>query len=294
MKRLIPSLLLFVVSAPAISQETSTVQYLANEGLMVTHGDTKVLFDPLYDNSYNTYQMVPSQLVDAIFAGERPYDDVDAVFVSHYHGDHFSAKDMLRLLRERQNIHLYAPAQAVASMREIATDGDEGLFERASMFDLEYGDAPTFVRKEGLLIEALRIPHSGWPTARTDVQNIAFRVTLEDTSTVLHLGDSDARLVHFEQDEAYWDERTVDLAFPPYWFYLSEDGREILEDRVHARNSIGIHVPAEFARIPQVCLTKLSAMIFLPYRVRDEGLSADNNSQFLTDNLVSRNIDTIY
>lgn len=250
MKRLSQCLLLIVFSATAVGQETSTVQYLANEGLMIAHGDTKVLFDPLYNNSYDTYQMVPSQMVDAIFAGERPYDDIDAVFVSHYHGDHFSAKDMLRLLRERQNIHLYAPAQAVASMREIAADGDEELFERASMFDLEYGDAPAFIRKEGLLIEALHVPHSGWPTARTDIQNIAFRVTLEDSSTVLHLGDSDARLVHFEQDEAYWDERTVDLAFPPYWFYLSEDGREILDDRVHARNSIGIHVPAEFADDP--------------------------------------------
>ena len=250
MKRLIQCLLLIVSSATAVSQEHSTVQYLANEGLMVTHGDTKVLFDPLYDNSYGRYQMVPSEMVDAIFAGEQPYDGVDAVFVSHFHGDHFSAKDMLRLLRERQNIHLYAPAQAVAGMREIATDDDEALFDRASMFDLEYGDGPAFVRKEGLLIEALHVPHSGWPTARTDVQNIAFRVTLEDTSTVLHLGDSDARLVHFEQDEAYWDERAIDLAFPPYWFYLSGDGREILDDFVHARNSVGIHVPAEFADDP--------------------------------------------
>jgi len=172
MKRLIQCLLPIVLSATALGQETSTVQYLANEGLMVTHGDTKVLFDPLYDNGYDTYQMVPSEMVDAIFAGEPPYDGVDAVFVSHFHGDHFSAKDMLRLLRERQNIHLYAPAQAVAGMREIATDDDEDIFDRASMFDLEYGDAPAFVRKEGLLIEALHVPHSGWPTRRTDVQNI--------------------------------------------------------------------------------------------------------------------------
>ena len=82
------------------------------------------------------------------------------------------------------------------------------------------------------------------------MQNIAFRVTLEDTSTVVHLGDADARIVHFEQDEAFWDERQVDLALPPYWFFLSGDGREILEDHIYARHSIGIHVPAEFAKGP--------------------------------------------
>jgi len=250
MKRLLQFMILALSCGGAAAQETSTVQYLANEGVMITHGDTTILFDPLFDNSYGQYQMVPQKMLDAIFADDLTDDDIDAVFVSHFHGDHFSASEMLRLLRQRQHIELYAPAQAVAEMRKIATADDEQVFERVTQFDLDYGDTPVFVRKESLLIEAINIPHSGWPTARTDVQNIAFRVTLEDTSTVLHLGDSDARIVHFEQDENYWDERRVDLAFPPYWFFMSDDGREILEDRINVRNSIGIHVPARFGDDP--------------------------------------------
>ena len=250
MKRLLQYLVLTTLGATAGAQETSTVQYLANEGVMISHGDTSILFDPLFENSYGQYQMVPQPMLEAIFAGDAPYDSVDAVFVSHFHGDHFSASEVLRLLRQRRAIQLYAPAQAVAEMRRIATTDDEGIFDRVTIFDLDYGDAPVFVRMEGLLIEAIHIPHSGWPTARTDVQNIVFRVTLEDTSTVLHLGDADARVVHFEQERDYWDERSVDLAFPPYWFFLSDNGREILEDRINVRNSIGIHVPAKFADDP--------------------------------------------
>jgi len=242
--------ILVAFCATAAGQETTSVQYLANEGVMIVHGETKILFDPLFDNSYNRYRLVPKQMRDNIFAGQAPYDGVDAVFISHSHGDHFSASDMMRLLRERQDIRLYAPLQAVAAMRETATPDDEAIFERVTAFNLEYGDTPVFVRQDGLLIEALCIPHAGWPTARTDVQHITFRVTLEDTSTILHLGDADARLVHFEQDEAYWDERQIDLALPPYWFFVSEDGREILDDRVHARHSIGIHVPAQFSDDP--------------------------------------------
>lgn len=217
---------------------------------MITHGDTRILFDPLFTNGNGQYQMVPENVLDAIFAGAAPFDGVDAVFISHFHGDHFSASEVLRLLRVRQEIPLYAPAQVVAEMRQIATSDDEDIFERVTIFDLDYGDAPVFVRKEGLLIEAVHVPHSGWPTARTEVQNIAFRVTLEDTSTVLHLGDADARLTHFEQNQNYWDERRIDLAFPPYWFFLSDDGREILENRINIRNSIGIHVPARFGDDP--------------------------------------------
>ncbi|MCH8980798.1 MBL fold metallo-hydrolase, partial [candidate division KSB1 bacterium] len=65
---------------------------------------------------------------DDIFAGQAPYDGVDAVFISHSHGDHFSASDMMRLLRERQDIRLYAPLQAVAAMRGTATPEDEAIF----------------------------------------------------------------------------------------------------------------------------------------------------------------------
>ncbi len=250
MKRMMQCLLLAALSTTAGGQEKSIVRYLANEGVMITHGDTTILFDPLFADSYGQYQMVPQNVLDAIFAGAAPFDGVDAVFISHFHGDHFSASEVLRLLQVRREIQLYAPAQAVAEMRRISTSDDEGIFDRITIFDLDYGDAPVFVRQEGLLIEAVHVPHSGWPTARTDVQNITFRVTLEDTSTVLHLGDADARLVHFEQDQIYWDERRIDLAFPPYWFFLSDDGREILESRINIRNSIGIHVPARFGDLP--------------------------------------------
>jgi L-ascorbate metabolism protein UlaG (beta-lactamase superfamily) len=250
MKRMMQCLLLAALSTTAGGQEKSIVRYLANEGVMITHGDTTILFDPLFADSYGQYQMVPQNVLDAIFAGAAPFDGVDAVFISHFHGDHFSASEVLRLLQVRREIALYAPAQAVAEMRRIATSDDAGIFDRITIFDLDYGDAPVFVRQEGLLIEAVHVPHSGWPTARTDVQNITFRVTLEDTSTVLHLGDADARLVHFELDVNYWDERRIDLAFPPYWFFLSDDGREILENRINIRNSIGIHVPARFGDAP--------------------------------------------
>lgn len=239
-------MILLAVCAQVRAQEESTVQYLGNEGVMVTHGDTSILFDPLFDNVFGQYQPVPGPIRDAIFAGEPPYDEVDAVFVSHFHGDHFSAGDLVRLLRQRSTIDLYAPGQAVAEMRRAASAEDNMLFERVTIFDLGYGDVPVFVRKGNLLIEALHVPHSGWPTRLTDVQNIAFRVTLAETSTIVHLGDADARLVHFDKEQAFWDERVADLALPPYWFLLSDNGRDILVDRIYARHLIGIHVPAEY------------------------------------------------
>ena len=247
MKHNLAYMLLLGVASVAFGQDESSVQYLANEGVMVTHGETSILFDPLFNNSYGQYQLVPREMREAIMTGAPPYDSVDAVFVSHYHEDHFSAADILQLLKSRSGIHLYAPTQAVIALRKIAAEGDENIFERVTGLDLEYGDSPVSIRTENLAIDAVIVPHSGWPTARTDVQNIVFRVTLDDSGTVMHMGDADARIVHFAADEEYWEEVRVHLALPPYWFFGSGDGREILEERINIQHSIGIHVPDLYA-----------------------------------------------
>lgn len=247
MNRFISYVLLLGAASVAVAQDESSIQYLANEGVMVRHAETSILFDPLFNNSFGQYQLVPSEMRASIMAGKAPYDGVDAVFISHYHDDHFSAADVLQLMKARTGIHLYAPTQAVVAMREIAADSDEQLFERVTGLDLAYGDSPVSIRTENLTIDAAYVPHSGWPTARTDVQNIVFRVTLDNSSTVMHMGDSDARIVHFTADEEYWEEEQVDLALPPYWFFGSDDGREILESRINIRHSIGIHVPDKYS-----------------------------------------------
>lgn len=247
MKIFILVLVSTLFSSASFAQETSSVRYLANEGVLVTHKDTSILIDPLFQNGYGRYQLVADDVRNAMFAGAGEFAGVDAVFVSHHHGDHFSAVDMLRLLRSQTSTKLYAPAQAVAAMRAISTPDDESSFERITGLDLEYGDSPIQIRTPNLLIEAAYIPHSGWPTARTEIQNISFRITLADNSTVLHMGDADPRIVHFAADEEYWEERAIDMALPPYWFFAADDGVEILEDRMDVRYAIGIHAPAEFS-----------------------------------------------
>ena len=239
---------------PGSDTTTSTAQYLANEGLMVVHGETKVVFDPLFRNSYGQYQLLPKPMEEALFAGTPPFDGIDAVFISHYHGDHFSPEDILRLLKGQLGIRLYAPLQAVTGLRSVAGEQDGPVLDRVTAVDLAYKDAPIALEMEGLVIEAVRIPHSGWPTGRLDVENISWRVTLNETTTVLHMGDADPNDVHFERDAAYWDKGHTHMAFPPYWFFMSPGGRGILKTRVKADHNVGVHVPvsvpADSARRP--------------------------------------------
>ena len=238
------------IASTCIRAHDSTVHYMANEGLMVVNGETKIMFDPLFRQSYGQYLLLPKPMEDALFAGESPFDGIDAVFISHHHGDHFSPADILRLLKAQPGIHLYAPEQAVAGLRNAAGEQDGSVFDRVTAVSLAYKDAPVTLEMDGLLIEAVRIPHSGWPTGRVDIENIAWRVTLNETTTVLHMGDADPNDVHFARDASYWDKNHPHMAFPPYWFFSSANGREILNNRIKPDHSVGVHVPVSIPKDP--------------------------------------------
>lgn len=243
-------------TAPAATEiaevpTSAKAHYLANAGVLIVSGETKIVFDPLFRNDFGTYRLLPEDMERALFAAEPPFDGIDAVLISHYHEDHFSPGDIIRLLWERPEIELYAPEQAVAGMRDIIDDSHRSIFDRVTAIALDYQDPPVTIEAGELLIEAVRIPHSGWPESRTDVENIAFRVTLDGRATVLHLGDADTRDVHYAHDAEYWNLRIADLALPPYWYFQSDDGRFVLEHRLRPGHSVGVHVPVEMPILPE-------------------------------------------
>ena len=244
---------ILVVVALAVAGVTTRAEivatYLGNEGVLVTYGESKVLFDPIYRNGFDQYELVPAQMEAAIFSGEAPFDGVNAVFVSHHHGDHFSAEHMAQLMMQQTGLRLYAPVQAVAAMLPHLPD-DDTIFSRMIGIHLEYGDPAMVITEGALKIGAVRVPHSGWPDSMADVQNLAFRVTLHDEATVLHLGDADTSDTHYEKNAGHWSNETIDMAFPPYWYFSSGRGRHVLSERLKPRHSVGIHVPAKMPDNP--------------------------------------------
>lgn len=234
-------LLLLLMAGPAFAEVT--VHYIANAGLLIDSGNSKVLFDPLFDNDYGQYYLPPAEVRAAILAGKAPFNDIDAVFVSHVHADHFSAADILTLLRQQTRMRLYGSDQVADALRSAASGGYSEVFDRVTSISLARGDAPLTYTQESISVETTNIPHSGWPGRRADIMNLAFRVTLADGTTVLHLGDADVRDEHYALQAQHWASRDTDVAFPPYWYFMSPHGRQILQQRLRAMQSIGVHVP---------------------------------------------------
>jgi len=202
-------LLLLLAATSTFAESESRVVYLANEGVAVFHNQTTLLFDPIFITKDAYYAAVPDDVRDAIISGAEPYTDIAAVFVSHYHLDHFEPAEMLRLMMQHEKTELYAPKQAVDAMREVAHSEHADIFSRISVLDLAYGDEPKSIQAGNLKVQGFYVPHSGWPKTSSDIENIAFRVTIDDVATVVHLGDADTDKAHFTAHQHHWQERAV-------------------------------------------------------------------------------------
>lgn len=258
MKQSIPFLLVgsaLLCAAPAAAansnvDDQSVATYLANAGVVVSRGDVKIAFDPLFKTSFGTYALMPPEMEEMFLEGRAPYDGLDAIFVSHLHGDHIDPGLVATILQKQPELHLYAPEPAAKGVLMLAGDAADSIRDRVHGVSLEVGEAPFTADALGLAIEAVRIPHTGWPDRMATVENLAFRVTLapdaDDPTTVVHLGDSHASDEHFASQDPYWKQRSLDLALPPYWFLASDGGTKVL-DRLAPGQVIGVHVPTEMA-----------------------------------------------
>jgi len=218
-------------------------RYIANEGVLISQGHTKIMFDPLPLSGFGTYSEVPESTQRQIMEGEGPYKGVDAVFISHAHTDHFAANKMIAYMQAHRKVMLVAPGQALEKM-QAHEDWNPKLLKRITSINLEAGDAPQHIKLRNIRATAVRIPHAGWPAPkRAAIQNIVFRVTLDKKTTVMHMGDADPNPVHFDTHAEHWESKRTGTAFPPYWFFLSEDGQAILSNGINTDKAIGTHVP---------------------------------------------------
>ncbi|MGV6801863.1 MAG: MBL fold metallo-hydrolase [bacterium] len=244
---LILVLLIFLSACFARSKPEAMAQatYIANEGVLITKGETKIIFDPLFQQGFGHYRLPPSEYRQAILEGSGKFAGLDAVFISHSHPDHFSTEEIIKLLKSQSQLHLVAPQQAIKILNMVDSEFVRSHQEYIHSIDLAYQDAPISLSLTDIYIEAVRIPHSGWPRPdRAAVQNIAYRVTLNNKNSFIHMGDADPNDIHFSPYTDFWQQRETDLALPPYWFLQSSAGRDIINSRLNTKTATGIHVPA--------------------------------------------------
>ena len=220
-----------------------SAEFLAHAAVMVESGPTKILFDPIFDKDYGSFQLLAPERQRLLMAGQAPYDGVDAVFVSHAHGDHFAAGLMIDYLTANPQVKLVAPEQALLQMQKdegwndvlaARIHADPIALNACSDETINLGEADVDYTR-------LRLPHAGG-ARQAKVENIVYRVSLSSDATVMHLGDTDPDEKGLNAQSAVFNQTASDMAFVPVWF-IGAANETSFEAVLNAEHVVGVHVP---------------------------------------------------
>jgi len=203
-------------------KEPLGLTYVANSGVLVRSGDTKVFIDALFDKPNQEYRAPAPEVLDKMMKGEAPFDGVDIVLVTHNHPDHFDARLAVRYLETFPEATLLAPADAVAEMREAAADWTR-IEKRVVPLDLKVGEIEKRDLKQ-IPVTAFRTLHSG---DLESPMNLMYLIELGGWR-VFHEGDSTGKPEAFR--DFGLDSAPVDLALVHYWFPLEPNCARFLQE----------------------------------------------------------------
>jgi L-ascorbate metabolism protein UlaG (beta-lactamase superfamily) len=229
--RLLAVLALVGASGQAPPRGPLALTYVANSGVLVGAGETRVLIDALFDKPNPEYRAPASEALDAMLKGAPPYDGVDVVLVTHDHPDHFDPSLAVRYLERVEGPRLVAPADAVEKMRAVASDWAR-IAPRVVSLDLPVGGKAE--RAVGpVTLTAFRTLHG----QQDSPMNLMYLVDLGGWR-VFHEGDSNAKFEGFGLENA-----SVDLALVHFWFPLEPNAARFLQEVLKPRHIALTHLP---------------------------------------------------
>jgi len=241
--------------------EPLVVTFIANEGVLVSSGDAKVLIDALFDKPNPEYRAPSPEDIDQIMKGKAPYDGVDLILVTHNHPDHFDASLAARYLESVPGPILLAPADAVAEMRKAAADWTR-IEPRVVSLDLKVGEQAKRDLRQ-IPVTAFRTLHSG---DRESPMNVMFLFELNGWR-VFHEGDSTGKT------DVYHDfglgKVPVDLALVHFWFPLEPNCARFLQEVLKPDHVGLMHLPIRLesdapGKIDQVLKYYKDVFLMLP------------------------------
>jgi len=210
--------------ARELSAKTTPVllTYVANMGVLVGSGETKVLIDALFDKPNPEYRAPGPDTLDRMMKGAAPFDGVDLVLVTHNHPDHFNASVAVRYLESLPGPVFLAPADAVAEMRKVAVDWPM-IKPRVISLDLKVGENEKRVLAQ-IPLTIIRTLHSG---NRDTPMNLMYLFDL-DGRRIFHEGDSTGKPEVFQGFGL--ETAPVDLAVVHFWFPLDPNISKFLQE----------------------------------------------------------------
>lgn len=209
--------------------------YVANSGVLVQVGSSKVLIDGLFTEGYGRFSTPTDSQLDAMVAGQAPYNNLSLSLVTHAHADHLSPQQLAKMLFTQKELKCVSSPQTIDSVTAVMDD-----FSAVEKRLLAFPTSRTWksANLDGINLKAAYARHPGKINAK--VQDVIFILEMGGKS-ILHLGDADMDPDRFDELNLHYEE--VDVAFVPFWYMSSFYGAELVKKYVKADKIVAVHFP---------------------------------------------------
>jgi L-ascorbate metabolism protein UlaG (beta-lactamase superfamily) len=243
------------------SQDSISITYIANSGFLVDIIDNKIVFDGFFKDGYGKYEFPDSNLISQMENSLPPFDNIDIIFVSHYHGDHFNSSLLIDYLTNNLNTRLFCPEQ-VNHILQKDTLRYKLIKDRIIRMTPDTNSYETTSYKD-VAVTACRLWHG--KKENNDTENIGYILKYKDRC-IFHSGD--ATLADFDGIKGYIANCNIDIAI----LHNSFGSINLLnktERLINADNYIFMHLTNDFAKMFHSFFIKNPEIISNPYIFRE-------------------------
>lgn len=221
-------------SAPARGEQAKPLRltYISNEGFLLEAGGRKVLVDALVDSNPQ-YIALSNEVRSQLESAAAPFDNVDLILATHYHGDHFEPQAVGRHLLANPRAVFVSTRQAVEKLRKEFTEFSkiEGRVHAAAP---EEGQRQKFPK---LGLEVLNLHHGR--NRRPLVENHGFVFDVGGWK-ILHVGDTEARKHEFAANSL--NEDGIDVALLPGWIVFDRTWEGVISEAIQPGRVAVMHL----------------------------------------------------
>jgi L-ascorbate metabolism protein UlaG (beta-lactamase superfamily) len=234
--RLIRSICITSLMASAPVLADVTVTQLANEGVILSDGETRIMIDGMVVEPYSVYGGLPPEAATQFDQAAGAFAGVDVALSSHRHHDHNQPRFACRFMQVSDDTRLYSSSQVLGLMREKCREFVT-TSPRVNEIDPQYGE-PYSLSQGGAAVTVFPLSHGTRKYAR--IQNYGHLVELGGM-TVLHIGDAAMDPTDFQR--AGLDRVEIDVALIPFWFFQPGPGADVIKQYMDAPVKMAVHIP---------------------------------------------------
>jgi L-ascorbate metabolism protein UlaG (beta-lactamase superfamily) len=225
-----------VALADALPARPTGVQarYVANSGMLVTVAGRRFLIDAPIREGIAPYATSSADERARLEGALPPYADVDAILITHWHEDHFSADALAAHLARNPRALLVSSPEVVDRVHAVLPDLPLSRV-RAVLPD---PGRSAVVDVGGMPVQVLRLRHNRTRAGRFPEQHVGFLIGA--AAPVLHVGDADPAADNFVLLKSL---PAIDLAFLPFWYLGDDANRRLVAEAIRPRRIVAMHVP---------------------------------------------------